>query len=410
MSLSILAPVRAASGLIMLAFVLTQFVGFAESIVSPVAGDTYGLSYALEIWLPRLLYPLVAVVLLAQSGWHRIPVNLLSVSVAGLVLVAVLQVRAGAVTPAIFASAFFVVWIASWTPISPEADCRCLESRGVHALIIYLIAPIVVLCVLYLVNMLGGLPERYQFIIDRSSNNGLFRAESFRGFTRDRIAYSYLCGIAVLYLLAAHGLNRRSFTWMVLLLAGLALGASRAVLIALVLSVCAVSPWKRMAIYFVMSGLLVFAAAGFVSGRPDFFVDSGNRLDLLFGYWNYLLANQTVLLTGEGRFGTEIMFNGSWVRAHSWPVNSVMNFGVLTTLAWVSFLCVFFRKLQAASRAVVIYFVTVGLFHNGFDAYFFSMEQLLGFLVAILLSTRSMGAFPSVQVGGTRQLDLQRLT
>jgi hypothetical protein len=40
-------------------------------------------------------------------------------------------------------------------------------------------------------------------------------------------------------------------------------------------------------------------------------------------------------------------------------------------------------------RSVSIYVITVGFFHNGFDAYFFSMEQLLAFLLAMNLGMKA---------------------
>jgi len=53
------------------------------------------------------------------------------------------------------------------------------------------------------------------------------------------------------------------------------------------------------------------------------------------------------------------------------------------------FLYGFFEKLNIAGQSVSIYFITMGFFHNGFDAYFFSMEQLLAFLLAMTLGMKA---------------------
>lgn len=215
---------RMSAVLMLAAFLFVQAVGFLESMSRHV-DEAYATSYALEIWLPRLLYPLIAAFLLIQSGRSFIQRdNLLTISVVGALVLAAIQVAAGEISPAILAAVFFVVWINQWMPTPGAMGEVWFESYVVRALLIYLIAPIALLCLLHLANMIGGLPERFQFIIDRTSNDGLFRGESFRGFARDRIAYSYLCGIAFMYLLSGRNLNARIFMWMGLLLIALLMG------------------------------------------------------------------------------------------------------------------------------------------------------------------------------------------
>ncbi len=134
----------------------------------------------------------------------------------------------------------------------------------------------------------------------------------------------------------------------------------------------------------------MLVAAAFFSGRPDFLGDPGNRVGIFLAYMDSIQMNPLALLTGEGRFGANIRLeDGVLVRPHSWLLNSIINFGVLTAVAWIVFLYSFFQKLNAAGRSVLIYFVTMGFFHNGFDAYFFSMEQLLGFLFAMSLGMKT---------------------
>jgi hypothetical protein len=391
------SPERLFLAVLMLAFLLVQATGFYGSISIPNShvDDGYAISYALEIWLTRLLYPLAAIFLLMQSGQDFIQRNqLLTIPVAGVLLIATLQARAGGISPAILAAFLFVVWINKWTP-SSAGSWGWLDRSILQVLLVYLIAPLALLCLMNLASLMGSLPEKFHFIIDRTSNDGLFRGESFRGFARDRIAYSYLCGLALLYLLAVRSINASTCIWIGLLLVSLSVASSRAVLVALVVAACLVLVSKRSALFFFAGGLAAILAAAFFSGRPDFFGDPGNRIGIFFAYLDQIQASPLLLLTGEGHFGSDIQLEGGFlVRPHSWFLNSIINFGILTAAAWIIFLFEFFRKLNAAGRSVLIYFVTVGFFHNGFDAYFFSMEQLLGFLFAMTLSMKMSRPHP----------------
>lgn len=271
------------------------------------------------------------------------------------------------------------------------------DDRGIKfdryvvlVLLMFLISPVIFWSILNLVNVVGSLSEKFLFLIDKASNDGLFRGESFRGFSRDRIAYSYLCGIAFLYFLAERRLNVWNLMYLGLLLIALSMASSRAVLIALVVAVCYTGVENKNRIIYFAVGLAVLVAAPFLSGRPDFFGDPGDRVSIILTYLDHMLVNPAVLLVGEGRFGAEILLgSGAHVRPHSWPLNSLINFGLFTTAAWMVFLYGFFEKLNTAGRSILIYFITVGFFHNGFDAYFFSMEQLLAFLFAMTLGMKA---------------------
>ncbi len=379
--------------LVLFAFLLVQVVGFVESVWGLFGGRAaYTTSYALEIWLPRLLYPFMAAFVIAQSDRNFIHgSNLLNIPVVGVLVVGAIQAATENFSPAIFAALFFVVWINQWMP-NPSGDGKIWFDRYlVSVLTIYLIAPIIFLCMLHLVGITGNLPGRFEFLIDRASNDGLFRGESFRGFARDRIAYSFLCGIAFLYLLAERKLNVRNLIYLGLLLIALSMAGSRAALIALVVAVFYLGVASKTSGLFVFfAGLAVFVSAAFISGRPDFFGDPGDRISIFLAYLDHVLLNPAVLLVGEGRFGAEILLgSGVHVRPHSWPLNSLINFGLFTTAAWMVFLYGFFEKLNTAGRSISIYFITVGFFHNGFDAYFFSMEQLLAFLFAMTLGMKA---------------------
>lgn len=138
----------------------------------------------------------------------------------------------------------------------------------------------------------------------------------------------------------------------------------------------------------------MLGASALLSGRPGFFGDPGDRINIFFAYLDHMQANPTVLLIGEGHFGADIQLEGgAFVRPHSWLLNSIVNFGALTTAAWIFFLYKFFKKNNAIGRSVFIYFITVGFFHNGFDAYLFSMEQLLGFLLTMTLCMKTSQSF-----------------
>lgn len=398
--------------LVLFAFLLVQVVGFVQSVWGLFGGSAaYTISYSLEIWFPRLLYPLMAVYVMAQSGRNFIQRNnLINISVVGVLLVGAIQAGTQNISPAIFAALFFVVWINQWVP-NPSGDgLICFDRYVAPALLLYLIAPIVFLCMLHLVGITGNLPGRFEFLIDRASNDGLFRGESFRGFARDRIAYSFLCGITFLYLLSERKLNVRNLIYLGLLLIALSMAGSRAALIALIVAVCYLGVVSKISGLFVfVAGLAVLVAAAFISGRPDFFGDPGDRISIFLAYVDHVLVNPAVLLVGEGRFGAEILLgSGAHVRPHSWPLNSLINFGVFTTAAWIVFLYLFFKKLNTAGRSISIYFITMGFFHNGFDAYFFSMGQLLAFLLAMTLGMKASRPLFFASQDGRRNGDPSR--
>ena len=118
-------------------------------------------------------------------------------------------------------------------------------------------------------------------------------------------------------------------------------------------------------------------------GRQVFLGDPGGRRTYIKSFWDPTQKKPWLLLIGERVFGANIVLGGGGVvRPHSWLLNSIINFGVLVTGCWMVFVFRFFKKLNNHGRAIVIYFTTVGLFHNGFDAYLFSIEHLIGFLFA----------------------------
>lgn len=247
--------------LLLLAFSIVQGVGFVESMSASGhhANEAYTVSYALEIWLPRVLYPLIALCVvaqsLAQSGRNFIQrSNLFTIPVVAVLIEAAIQVSTERISPGIFAAIFFVFWINQWMPALPGEHEDWFDRYVFPALLIYLITPIFFLFALHLANMLDVLPEKFQFIIDRASNDGLFRGESFRGFGRDRIAYSYLCGMALLYLLATRGLGVKVLACMMFLVFALVMSGARAVLLALVVAVCFMLRLKRIGLFSLAGG------------------------------------------------------------------------------------------------------------------------------------------------------------
>ena len=64
------SPERLLLVVILIGFLLVQSTGFFGSMSLPNShtDNGYPVSYALEIWFPRLLYPLAAIFLLVQAG------------------------------------------------------------------------------------------------------------------------------------------------------------------------------------------------------------------------------------------------------------------------------------------------------------------------------------------------------
>jgi hypothetical protein len=117
------SPERLLLVVILIGFLLVQATGFFGSMGLPNShtDDGYAVSYALEIWFPRLLYPLAAIFLLVQAGRKFLQRDhFLNIPVAGALLVVAIQAWVGEISLAIFAAIFFVIWINQWTPTPRE--------------------------------------------------------------------------------------------------------------------------------------------------------------------------------------------------------------------------------------------------------------------------------------------------
>lgn len=262
-----------------------------------------------------------------------------------------------------------------------EVDCKnvLFHTKTGQSIVIllatYLILPVLVYMLHFL--MTGSHYFNYEF------SPQLYVYDSFRGFTLDRVQYSYLAGLFLLVLLG----NRNYMYYFVIpLLLGLYLAQSRAALVALTISILFYSRINdkaslRLLLLFVTTFMLVLLFFGF---REDFFTDGGNRLEMLTNSFSQVIANGWKgVLFGSGEFYTLGLDNH---QPHNSILQTLLNFGVIITLLWIVMLCRFYKLLSTRSKPLFIYMMVFGLFHAGFSAFVFLPITFMGYMLVLALS------------------------
>lgn len=253
---------------------------------------------------------------------------------------------------------------------------------GKWLLVAFLLAPLLILF----------FPNLFQIPFD------LYTLNSFRGFASSRTDYGYLLGILVLLLLVQSGPSK----WLILPAAFLALVLSenRAAFFAAIISLSylAATVGSRRSAVFVWI-LLFVGALGLVSiylgidylGKRGvtFFDDSGDRLEILTASLEQAFAKN--FLFGAGAFyqNVDIPSIGRVVEPHNSILQSILNFGLISTLLWYALVATIYFKIRPAGRSFLLYWFVFGLFHPGYDAFLFTPESMVPLLLAVHFSHRT---------------------
>lgn len=388
------------------AYLLSNFIAFFDSaFLSRGSGrGEYLLSYYVRDWLTKVAHALVCflIFIFAKSQRLVLTTRIDFFSVFGALLILLSHIYNRDFSHYAITSFFFVLWFGR---VRSERDAWSSEFFDGRVLQIFLLAvflPILALLFLH-IFLYFGLILDHDFLVDGRQNIGLFRGESFRGFFWDRTNYAYFCGLIFIYIFFCF--ERSVFTIGVLLslLFFIAFAGSRAVILACVVSLLFAFLQLRDEKKIFLGLLVVFFLPWFssiISFRGDFLGDPGERLEILRSAIEGLQRDPFVLIFGYGGFAFTRLVEGGYLDSpHNFLLNSVFNFGIFVTFLWVRFLWRVFVSLSSVGRSAFLFPLTVGFFHNSFDAYYFSTEQLMGFLLAFMVNARSSRCISS---GGGR--------
>ncbi len=237
----------------------------------------------------------------------------------------------------------------------------------------YLLVPLVIL----------ALPDWIDLPFD------LYAFDSFRGFGFSRTDYGYLASVSILMLVN----KRTALKWpfIALLLVGLALSENRAALLSLLFAVTLFF-WPRIGIPYrvpvwsiFMGGIVAGIILGFDFSGGDrgvgFLQDSGGREEIFSMAWSATFEHPWF---GSGGFYQTIMTSdGRSVEAHNALLQSVLNFGIVTTLLWYGLVFRLYCSLRPHGRLFLVNWAIFGIFHPGFDAFLFVPESFFSLLLAV---------------------------
>lgn len=216
----------------------------------------------------------------------------------------------------------------------------------------------------------------------------LYIVDSFRGFSQDRIQYSFLSGFTILLILFWGKNIRYSNFYIAILTIGILLAISRASIFALFITIFTYAFLSKKInlkiIIPILTFLLLFIIVSQVSERTDIFSDGGNRLELLRQSLNKITENGWYsFLLGESSFYTTYI-NGLY--PHNMILQSIMDFGVIITLLWLVILLIFFKNLNLKAKTLFIYVFIFSQFHPGFSAFLFLPVTLFSYSCILLMN------------------------
>ncbi|MCT7581813.1 hypothetical protein [Aliarcobacter butzleri] len=218
----------------------------------------------------------------------------------------------------------------------------------------------------------------------------LYIVDSFRGFTLDRIQYSFLAGILILFLLFDKKDIKYNKIILGLTIFAIFLAMSRAVIVAIF---CALIFYyiienknKSQSIKFIIISIIFILIAYFVSNRMELFSDGGGRMMLLNHSLDKIFeSGYKSFLFGSGDFYTTYL-NGLY--PHNSILQSIMDFGFIITIFWLFLLYRFFKILRNQAKVMFIYIFIFGMFHAGFSVFVFMPITLFGYVCVLILNSK----------------------
>ena len=219
------------------------------------------------------------------------------------------------------------------------------------------------------------LPLLIYFIIPEKSYSLFWTENHFKGFDSSRTTYSFSAAIAVIIHLIER--KKKWWLWSLIGLIGLYLASNRTSLLIITFAVFFITFLDRRVIlkFYTKLFLLLITSISvtilmifFI--RVENFYDHSRRIQLLYTHINVWLDNFWFGLGGPNHVNY-LLINDNIVDfppvpAHNFLLESLVSFGFIATIIWLTLLWIFFKKLNNPGR--ILFFVTLlfGIFHNGF--------------------------------------------
>jgi len=229
--------------------------------------------------------------------------------------------------------------------------------------------------------------------------------ESFCGFASHKNAYSSLAGVVAILILFNHSMNTRvRITLYLLICLGIFLTASRTGLFALLLSslyfifFSQKNKHNRKIIYFSIVFVVLFFVLFQIMSKYGTKINdkeltyADDRIELWQGFYDKW---QQSPYWGQGEIYYYYSYNyPDGMPAHNFIMQTLCDFGLFVTLAYIVLLIIAWRKLSVYFRTFLLYIIIVGLF----QPYFF-FGSVVGFsLIALVLGVGSMSVYSKENV------------
>lgn len=189
----------------------------------------------------------------------------------------------------------------------------------IYLLVAYMIAPLIIFTANYIVS------NSCYFDVDYFIQ--LYTYDSFRGFTLDRIQFSYLAGLLFLMLYLQNSIKYK-YIILLMLLIGLFLAQSRASIVALFISLIFLYRGNIKNSLLISFGILMFSIFWYIyAARVDLIGDPGDRIGIIYSSISTIFLNDILtLLFGSGNLYT--MANNG-VQPHNSILQTMLDFGIV---------------------------------------------------------------------------------
>lgn len=242
-------------------------------------------------------------------------------------------------------------------------------------LISYVVLPILILIFDGLIGLVNHIPPLFVF-------------SSFRGFTFDRIEYGIIAGYLLLILIV--GERKYFFTIVPFVIYGVLITEARAIIIALLFAFLYLFRRNlKLLSFFILCIPILFLILIGVSSRVEFFDTDGGRFDFYSESVVQIFNSPLSFLWGAGGFYTPVeKYN---VVPHNFVFQTLLNFGLFVFFAWLLIVMNVWNRLNDDGRVFLIYGLTLGLFHPGYDGFMFLPFSAFGYYLAVFYGLNKEG-------------------
>lgn len=248
-----------------------------------------------------------------------------------------------------------------------ESSYINVKKAIIYSCALYLILPLIV----YLIHYGITFDKYFQFDFGPQP----YIVNSFRGLSLNRVQYGFLTGIILLVVILEKKDISYSYLVVFLLSIGLYFSSMRAAMLALIIAILfylfssKIKSFKIIVFYMFIFLLIVGLLLSF-SVRSDI-LSSGveQRIILLKAAIDIIFKQGYVsFLFGSGDFYTTY---NSGVYPHNAILQSMMNFGAITTMLWLIISFLYFKNLTFKGKTLFLYVFVFAQLHPNFSAFVF---------------------------------------